>query len=56
MQCAYRKMHSLEEGLEKGHIEKEEDRLCRDQRASIKKDIRIEGNNWNQQRTPMQWK
>jgi len=36
-------MCSLEEDLEESHIEEGEDRSCRDQRASIEKDIRIEG-------------
>ena len=56
MQRAYRKMHSLEEGLGKSHIEEEKGRLCRGQEASIEKDIRIEEDSQDQQETLMQWK
>ena len=31
-----------------GYIEEVEDKSCRDQRASIEEDIRIEGDSWSQ--------
>jgi len=54
MQCTYREMYSLEEGLEESHIEEGEDRLCKDQRTSIEEDIRIEEDSRGQQETPIQ--
>jgi len=41
-------MHSKEEDLVGGHIEKERTRLYREQRVNIEKNIRIEEDSWGQ--------
>ena len=55
MQCAYRKMHSLGEAQEKDYIEKEENRLCKEQEIrTLKEEHRVTRENRGQKKTSIQ--